>query len=138
MTEFKYKTRQREAILNFLRKNTEPLTSAQLAAILQKKGYNTSLTTCYRHLETLYRDGRVEKYFLPNEKSAYYRFLIEKDDVDVHFHLKCAKCGRLDHMTCDQTMDIMQHIFDEHGFRIDFEMTFIYGLCKLCQGKKQD
>ncbi|KXB42680.1 transcriptional regulator, Fur family [Amygdalobacter nucleatus] len=133
VTVFKYKTKQREAILNYLRKNTEPLTSSQLAAVLQKKGYVASLTTCYRHLEALYREGRVEKYFLPNEKSAYYRFVFEEDEKDVHFHLKCINCGRLDHMTCDQTVEIMQHIFKEHGFQIDFEMTFIYGLCKFCQ-----
>lgn len=133
MTSFKYKTKQREAIMNYLIQNSEPITCMQLAMVLQSKEMSASLTTCYRHLETLYREGLIEKYTLPNEKSAYYRYVMEDPGDDVHLHLKCNKCGKLDHMTCDKTVEVLQHIFKEHGFKVETEMTFIYGLCKFCQ-----
>lgn len=138
MAIFKYKTKQREAILNYLRQNHEPMTGMQLATVLAKKNLQASLTTCYRHLEALYHEGLVEKYFLPNEKSAYYRYVPEQENIEVHFHLKCTACGRLEHMTCDRTVEITQHIFNEHGFQVDFEMTFIYGLCKYCQSRRTE
>lgn len=137
MTSFKYKTKQREAILNYLMKNSEPITCMQLATILQNTELTASLTTCYRHLEALYRDGFIEKYTLPNEKSAYYRYVPDKPATDLHLHLKCNKCGRLDHMACDKTSEVLQHVFKEHGFQVETEMTFIYGLCKFCQTKSR-
>ena len=138
MAIFKYKTKQREAILNYLRQNHEPMTGMQLAAVLAKKKFTGQFDYLLSSSGGLisWRTGR--EIFLPNEKSAYYRYVPEQENIEVHFHLKCTACGRLEHMTCDRTVEITQHIFNEHGFQVDFEMTFIYGLCKYCQSRRTE
>lgn len=134
-----YKTRQRQAILDFLiEKKDEHVTVQNISEHLEKDGSRVGVTTIYRHLDKLLEQGFVRKYTVDGSTSACFQFADPGKKCREHFHLKCESCGRLIHLNCSRTAGLCSHIFDEHGFEIDFFRTVFYGLCKECRIKKTE
>lgn len=50
-----------------------------------------------------------------------------------HFHLKCVKCGRLFHVSCDFLSQIEEHVYKHHIFLLTIPRTVLYGVCEDCQ-----
>lgn len=131
-----YKTRQREAILNFLIENKDShVTVNDISEHMEEKGNHVGVTTIYRHLEKLLEQGLVRKYTVEGTTSACFQYSHADKDCREHFHLKCEKCGKLIHLECNRLNDISGHIYDEHGFRIDLFRTVFYGICGECAKK---
>ena len=108
MTRGKYKTRQRQEILRYLKssKNIHK-TVKDIQEYFQRENIDVGLTTIYRHLNALIREGLVKKYRLNNDSGAY----------------------------CDEITAFQEHIKVCHGFQVDsFETTF-YGICCSCNEK---
>ncbi len=128
-----YKTRQRQAILDFLiEKKDEHVTVGNISEHLEKDGAKVGVTTIYRHLDKLLEQGLVRKFTVDGTTSACFQYADQAEKCREHFHLKCEKCGRLIHLNCSRTAELCSHIFDEHGFEIDFFRTVFYGICKEC------
>jgi Fur family ferric uptake transcriptional regulator len=53
-----------------------------------------------------------------------------------HFHLKCARCGALIHLECEEMTRLIEHIYREHGFRTDLTHSAFYGTCAECSQKE--
>lgn len=123
----KYKTKQRETILSFLRDNPEKcMTIDEIALRL-----NVGKTTVYRMLNTLNEAGDVRKYIAGRGDSATYQY-IEKDECKNHLHLKCTECGKILHLDCDFNDMIENHFLNHHKFKIEASKTVIYGKCEAC------
>lgn len=116
-----YNTRQRELILDYIKKNAKKhLTADDIADAL--KAEQVGKTTVYRYLEKLCEQNIVRKFILSEGKSACYQYNDEQQCHD-HFHMKCLKCGRLFHLECDHLKDIAAHISKMHDFTIDSSRT---------------
>ena len=57
----------------------------------------------------------------------------QDDDCDRHFHVMCSRCGNMFHVDCELAGQLAEHLFAEHGFRVDPRASVLVGLCKDCQ-----
>lgn len=128
-----YNTRQREAILEYLRslKGTH-ITAAQIVGHFQKERVKIGRPTVYRHLDSFVESGQVRKYTTDGVTGACYQFTGNTEGCHEHFHLKCEDCGVLLHLECDLLGDIEQHVLEEHAFKLNALKTVFYGKCKTC------
>lgn len=123
-----YKTKQKDLILNTIKKYNKSFTINDIYNDLNGK---VGLTTIYRFIEKLIIDNRVIKN---NNK---YEYLVDCDK-DNHFYLKCNICGKMIHIDCDCIEELMHHVKIKHKFKIDKEKMVINGICKECEGLKND
>lgn len=128
-----YKTKQRQAILDFLIENKDShVTVSQISDYLERKGTHVGVTTIYRHLDKLLEQGLVRKYTVDGTTSACFQYADAEEGCKEHFHLKCEKCGKLIHLNCDHVSEMCRHILGDHGFCIDLFRTVFYGICEDC------
>lgn len=128
-----YSTKQRDAILSFLRENNAHVSASDIIFHLREEGYSVSTATVYRTLEKFEKDGLVKKMLVGDGVGACYQFA-DGEGCHEHFHLKCIKCGRLIHLSCEFMHEMEEHIFNDHGFTVSSGRTVIYGICSSCNG----
>ncbi len=126
-----YSTKQRSAILAYLKENNAHVTASDIILRLKELGIAVSTATVYRTLEKLEGEGVIRKMFIGQGESACYQY-IDANGCAEHFHLKCIKCGRLIHLSCEFLREMEAHIFDDHGFTVSSGKTVIYGTCAAC------
>lgn len=134
MAEIKYKTKQREMILNLFQDNSKRcFTSKEIIDLMQGQ---LGQATVYRMLSKLSAEGIISKYISENGNGALYRInnCNCKKNRD-HFHLKCSCCGKLIHMDCHVLGKIAKHLEADHGFYMDNSRTVLYGKCEECAMK---
>ena len=128
-----YKTRQREAILNYMIMHKDShVTVNKIGDYLAAQGTPVGTTTIYRHFEKLLEQGLVRKYTVDTSTCACFQYAAQNEGCHEHFHLKCEKCGKLIHLECSRLDGLLSHICEEHGFSIDPFRTVIYGTCREC------
>ena len=125
-----YRTRQGEALLNYLRSvDGRHVSVAQIAAGLSG---SVGVTTIYRQLDRLIDRGLVRKSSADGE-AACYQYV--GGQCRNHFHLICTECRKLIHLECGEFDRLCEHIHAEHGFLPDPMRTSVYGLCADCLKK---
>lgn len=122
-----YNTKQKEVILKILKKQKKEFTIKDIYNYLKD---DTSLTTIYRLIDKLTKEGSISKR-IDNMNNTYYQYL-EKCDKDNHFYLKCDNCGSVIHIDCDCIDSLSNHITKEHNFKLNKEHIIINGLCSKC------
>lgn len=135
-TRIKYKTRQKELVLDFLRsKAGEHITASDVCEHFKDCEEGIGQSTVYRQLESLVDDGIINKYIIDANSPACFEYVGHEKhkDGEVCFHCKCEKCGRLIHLKCEELNEIQEHLYDEHSFKMDPRRTVFYGLCDKCQ-----
>ena len=88
----------------------------------------------YRQLERFVDEGILNKYIIDENSPACFEYT-EKTahtDSETCFHCKCAKCGKLIHLHCDELEEIQNHLYEEHRFKMNPMRTVFYGLCEQC------
>lgn len=129
-----YKTKQKDALLSFFKENNDKdYTSDYIMSYLNNHHTNVGKTTLYRQLDDLINKGIVKRFY--NDELKRYSFqYINRTDCDNHFHLKCIKCGIIEHLECNLVNNLLNHIYDDHHFIID-KKTMLYGTCINCKEK---
>lgn len=128
-----YKTRQRDLILEVLKKHgSGHLTVDEATALLNEKETTVGKSTVYRYLEKLTEEGVVKKFTVDGEKSVCYQYLESHESCSNHYHMKCEKCGKLIHMECDTMDKLTEHIFTHHNFHLNGAKCVFYGICDKC------
>ncbi len=125
-----YKTKQREDLLKFFKKNSDKCFLAK--DIIKNSRLDLGEATIYRTLSKFVDEGVLKRFISPGGGGAYYQYNECADHCSSHFHLKCIKCGTLFHMDCSFMNDMTNHIKNEHGFSVDNSKTTLYGTCKNC------
>lgn len=131
----KYKTKQREMLLNYF--EALPgihVTAGDVCEYLKAEGAAIGQSTVYRQLENLVDEGIIKKYTIDGDSPACFEY-VEPDshiEGEVCFHCKCRKCGKLIHLHCDELEEMQSHLIREHGFQMDPVRTVFYGLCERC------
>ena len=127
----KYKTKQRDIILDILMNNKDRhLSAEELQEEIALKKSDISRATLYRTLDTLTEDGKIKKIFVDDKNPAYYQ--ICDSNISNHFHLVCEKCGKLIHLECHDIDDMIIHIKKEHNFKVNPLRVVLYGECEEC------
>lgn len=91
-------------------------------------------STVYRIVGRLYEDGVISR-FNDSEIGIVYQYMGEECDCDSHFHLKCTECGKVYHLECGHSEELLCHVLENHHFRIDSGKSLLYGECSECAAK---
>ncbi len=132
----RYKTRQREEILDYLKSiRGTHITAKELSAQFQDRERPIGTATVYRQLEQFVEEGIVYKYTLAAGDSACYEYVPEEDHQHGScFHCKCEKCGQLFHMHSEQLEEMEKELAARYHFAVDPRRTVFYGICEQCAG----
>ena len=129
----KYKTKQQEYIVEYLKENSDKHITAE-EIIKHFKLINSPIgkSTVYRCLDRLLEENVVRKYVISEREGSCYQYIGEEKSCNNHYHMKCTKCGKLYHLECDEVKELQEHILKHHNFKIDICKTVLYGLCSNC------
>jgi Fur family peroxide stress response transcriptional regulator len=124
-------TRQREAILRFLRNTRSHPTADQTYDEVRKEIPNISKGTVYRNLQVLQENGAITELRLTGTLSRYE---VKQDN---HYHFRCEQCGRVSdiHMPVDKKLD--QQAANRTGLKISYHQLEFRGLCKECENRQR-
>ncbi len=120
-------TRQRQVVLEELRKLTSHPTAAELYEITRRRLPKISLGTVYRNLELLVQTGVIRKLETSGQEARF------EGKADRHYHVRCVHCGRVDDaqgLSDDPVKEIIKNVngYEILGFRLEF-----VGVCAECQ-----
>ena len=123
-----YNTKQKDLILDIIKRfNSE----FQIKDIYEKLNNEVGLTTIYRYVDTLVKDGLINKR-IDESNITYYQYF-EKCEQNNHFYLKCEKWKSIKHIDCDCINELYEHINKNHKFKLNKENIIIKGLCNNCR-----
>ena len=134
-TRLKYKTRQKEMLIDYLSSvEGEHITANDVCEFFKSQGETIGQSTIYRHLESLVDEGIINNYVIDANSPACFEYMGRESHLagEVCFHCKCEKCGCLIHLHCDELSEIGRHLYNEHHFKLDPKRTVFYGLCENC------
>ncbi|WP_353095182.1 transcriptional repressor [Tissierella praeacuta] len=133
MKKSEYKTKQKDILLNYIKSlNSEHFTVKQIYKNFKDNNQNIGMTTIYRHLNKLVKEGFVKKHVLDGETEAIFEYIGNLNHSEEHYHFKCEKCGMLRNFNCRSLDNIQGHLCEEHGFDINSIKTIFYGTCTEC------
>ena len=140
-----YQTSQKKRIIDFMRAHPD----RQFTADEICKAINTArvldgsekapssaaakvgLSTVYRQLISLCSSEILHK-FSTEGGSSVYQFASPDGNCNHHFHLKCIECGRIIHLDCKMSDELLAHIAEVHDFEINSGKSVLYGICGRC------
>ena len=136
----KYNTRQREVLLDYL--ETMPgthITVNDVCEYCKNQGKPIGQSTVYRQLERMVDEGLVNKYIIDANSPACFEYVPEQEQVDLEmcFHCKCERCGKLIHLRCEELAGIAAHLQAQHRFLLDPKRTVFYGICEECAAEEE-
>lgn len=124
-------TLPRIKILNFLEQSRVRHMSAEdVYKALLESGEEVGLATVYRVLTQFEQAGLVTRHHFEGGQSVF-----ELNEGKHHDHIKCIKCGRVDEFVDKVIEERQEKIAQEYGYDMTDHALYIYGVCKVCQGK---
>lgn len=130
MSRTTYRTNQKKNFLTYLEnRKAGHFTAIELYEEMKQAQIPVSLTTTYRMLDALVKEGKLVKFSLEENAPACYAKNGEEDG----YHFICLKCHRIYHVHCHHIQELNAHVYQDHGFRLMMERTVFYGTCKDCQ-----
>ena len=125
-------SKRQEQLLNELKKCNDELSGQELHRKLHNGEKTMGLTTVYRNLQALVKQGLIRSRHLPNGEVLYAP--VERD---IH-HLTCVNCGettRLDGCPIKK-INISKKVSDK--FELLFHTLEYFGLCQNCSREMKD
>ena len=128
----KYKTKQQSAIKECLEMHKDVyVTVMDIENYLKENDCQVGLTTIYRHLEKMEKDGIVTKFSVEGQPGACFQYIEQGDNQDC-FYIKCEECGEVTKMECHHLAELYSHVNADHHFSINPKKTIFYGKCEKC------
>jgi Fur family peroxide stress response transcriptional regulator len=123
------KSRQRDHILEGLRKTRTHPTAKWLFDRVRKQFPNLSLGTVYRNLGILVKQGLVSRL---DFGSGFDRF----EAITLpHHHFVCESCGQVADLDLPVDHSLTQKLRKETGHAATRHEIRLYGLCEKCSSK---
>jgi Fur family peroxide stress response transcriptional regulator len=129
MNGIKRQTKQREAVLRFLRGTYSHPTADQIYDEVRKEIPNISKGTVYRNLKVLQEMGLITEL---NLNGAVSRFEAKRES---HYHFRCEKCGRVFDVNVPVDKELDREVSSRTGLKISYHQLEFRGLCHDCQQK---
>jgi Fur family transcriptional regulator, ferric uptake regulator len=123
-------TRQRQVILEELRKLDSHPTAAALYAIVRNRLPKISLATVYRNLETLNQLGIVQKLEFGGNEARYDGMVANHD------HIRCVQCGKLEDVSRPPLDLPGVKANDLGGYKILGHRFEYLGVCPACRASE--
>ena len=119
-------SKRQEQLLNELRECTDELSGQEMHRKLHKSEKAMGLTTVYRNLQSLVKQGLIRSRHLPTGEVLYAP--VERD---IH-HLTCVSCGETSRLNgCPvKKIEISKKVSDK--FELLFHTLEYFGLCQDC------
>lgn len=117
-------TSQRKAILNVLKKSTQPKSAEMIFSELDMDHLN--LSTVYRTMDAFFQEGLISKSNMNN--TAYYYL----SNQDHHHYMICIQCQKMYEMDCHLD-HLALEVANKHHFKITHHDMTVYGYCESCQ-----
>jgi len=124
-------TKQREAVLKFLKNTHAHPTADQIYTEVRKEIPNISKGTVYRNLQILCENGDISELNLHGTLSRY------EEKQDRHYHFRCDRCGRVFDLDEPVNTEIEKRVTARTGFKVLSHQTEFRGLCKDCEQNKK-
>lgn len=119
-----YSTRQREAILDILRRADQPLTPGEIRERANQDSAGIGLATVYRALKAFMARGVIAQVEIPGASPCY-----EMADRGHHHHFICQHCQRVyDLPGCVRDLEALA----PRDFQVQRHEVILYGLCSNC------
>ena len=120
-------TRQRSAILDYLRHTTSHPTAEQVHRAVRRRIPSLGLATVYRNLEKLVERGLAIRFEGPDGRRRY------DADTRPHYHIVCTRCGRVGDVHTQKLEIDIQRLEKATDYQITgFELE-LRGLCPKCR-----
>ena len=121
-------SKQRETILNILKKSYSHPTADEIFEEAKLLLPNISLATVYRNLDELVKNKLIKK--IPTNSS--------KDRYDLpkskHLHAICSSCGKVQDIDINFSVkELEKQVFTQCKMECNSENIIINGVCKDCQ-----
>ena len=128
MAGFKY-SRQREAVLAYLRSTTSHPTAEKVYLNIRREFPKVSLGTVYRNLNLLAEQGEILRLRCGDG--------VERFDaaVEPHHHFICRECGRVLDLAVNLAPDIDREAGEKFSGEIEGHEFYFYGKCDQCLKK---
>lgn len=129
----KYVTKQRKILQDYLsQRPDQELSAKQVAEDLSQQG--VSLSAVYRNLSEMEKEQIVVQTPKEGSREFYFRYL-DKEDCQECFHISCRTCGKIEHLSPDDSKKISEEFSSLYKFYLDLPSTVFYGTCAQCLGK---
>ncbi len=115
--------------MTLLVKRNKPLSVIDIQSALAQKVVHAHITTVYRELALLQKEGFViEVQFGENKK------LYELTPTDHHHHLVCLSCNDVQDIILDNDLDAAEHLINRTTrFKVTSHSLEFFGTCATCQ-----
>lgn len=124
-------TKQRQVILEEIKKVSSHPTADEVHALVRKKLPKISLGTIYRNLEFLAGQNQILRLDGAGNQRRY-----DGNTAD-HFHLRCVQCGQVKDLLIDYPQEMEEKVALETDYELlGCRLEFV-GLCPRCQTNKQ-
>ena len=131
-----YKTAGREKLIGFLAKHPDCQFTVEEICRAVNGDADSGRSSVYRRLSELCESDAVRKYRDAERACNVYQYVGVLCDCRNHFHAKCIRCGRIEHLDCGDSSEFADHLMSEHGFNIDCGQSVLYGVCAACGTSK--
>ena len=128
--QFQRRTRQREVILEELRKVKSHPTAVGLYELVRHRLPKISLGTVYRNLELMAEMGVIQKLDLGGSEARF------DGDVSAHAHIRCVRCGRVDDVEMPSLDDFQGKRDDCAGYDVLGCRLELLGVCRQCKAEQ--
>lgn len=124
-------TKQRKVILEELAKLESHPTASELYEIVRKRLPRISLGTVYRNLEILSQFRKINTLHPAGFEKRF------DGRTDLHYHVRCVRCGRLDDVPLEpfDTIDEAARNVTEYEI-LSHSIEFV-GVCARCRSHKE-
>jgi Fur family ferric uptake transcriptional regulator len=119
-------TRQRQTILEALRRVSTHPTAAEIYAMVRRDLPQISLGTVYRNLDFLWRQGSIRKIDMGHEQARF------DADTSRHHHIRCIECKRVDDIFELPEELTLGTVASLSGYRVLEVNLDIVGICAAC------
>ena len=122
-------TPQRQLVLDAICDMGSHATARQIYERVRTKVPTVNRSTIYRTLDFFCDLRMVVKTDIDGQ--IIYEIVGEKR----HHHLVCRSCGHVAVLADYHFDHLNEHLYEEHGFKAEFDHIVISGLCQGCQTK---
>jgi Fur family ferric uptake transcriptional regulator len=131
-------TRQRQVILEELRRLCSHPTAAELHEIVRQRLPRISLGTIYRNLDLLAKQGLIRKLEISGSEKRF------DGTVDEHYHVRCVECGKIDDLhdlppgNGSGELTDLNGLDSLNGYEIIGHHLEFVGICPTCREKNRE
>ncbi|MDF1591682.1 MAG: transcriptional repressor [Desulfobacterales bacterium] len=122
-------TRQRQVILEELRKVKTHPSADELYEKVKRRLPRISLGTVYRNLEILTRLGEIQHVEIGGGMKRF------DGNTHNHYHIRCARCARIDDVHIDPLKQVEDALDGYTDYQITGHRLEFVGLCRKCSKK---